>query len=88
MPVYMVERLLPGATMEAVEAIQQAARETSEAFRTEGKPVRYLHSTFTPGESRCRCLFEAPTARVVQELNDAAQIPYSRIVVAIELTIQ
>jgi Protein of unknown function (DUF4242) len=88
MPTYMVERILPGATMETVEAIQEAARRASETFQVEGRPVRYVHSIFTPGETRCRCLFEAPTAQLVQELNDAAQIPYSRIVIAIDLTVK
>jgi hypothetical protein len=51
----------------------------------EGKPVRYLRSTFTPGESRCRCLFEAPNSELVQAVNEAAQIPYNRIMLAVDL---
>jgi len=85
MPTYMVERILPGATMESVEALRQATGATCRAFATEGRPVRYLRSIFTPGDSRCRCLFEAPCADLVRELNESAQIPYSRIVLALEL---
>jgi hypothetical protein len=88
MPVYMVERSLPGATLDCVEAVQRAARETCQAFGDEGKQVRYLRCTFTPGDSRCRCLFEAANADLVQQVNDAAQIPYSRIVMAIDLAMQ
>jgi hypothetical protein len=85
MPVYMVERVLPGATMASVEAIRRAAEEACGAFAAEGKPVRYVRSTFTPGESRCRCLFEAPNVDLVRSVNEAAQVPYSRIVLAVEL---
>jgi hypothetical protein len=39
-----------------------------------------------PGRSRCSCLFEASNEDLVQAVNDMAQIPYSRIVLAVELT--
>jgi len=84
-PVYIVERILPGATMESLEAIQRAAEDTCRAFELEGKVVRYLRSTFVPGESRCWCLFEAASGDLAQEVNDAAQVPYSRIMLAIDL---
>lgn len=59
MAVYMVDRNLPGITMDQLAAAQKAAIETSKRFTTEGKPVRYIRSTFVPSESRCMCLFEA-----------------------------
>lgn len=31
------------------------------------------------------CLFEAPDPQRVQEVNEAAQVPYNRIVVALDL---
>ncbi len=85
MPTYMVERILPGATMASIEAIRQAAEEACRVFAAEGRPVRYLRCIFTPGDSRCRCLFEAPSADLVQAVNEVAQIPYSRIVLAVDL---
>ena len=85
MPTYLVERVLPGATIDAVEAIRYAAQRACDDFAAAGKTVRYLRSTFTPGESRCRCLFQASTVDLIQELNDVAQIPYSRIVLAVDL---
>jgi hypothetical protein len=84
MPLYMVERILPGASIDAVQAIWRAADEACRAFAADGKPVRYLRSTFTPGDSRCRCLFEATNAELVEELNQAAQIPYARIFMAVD----
>jgi hypothetical protein len=88
MPIYLVERSLPGASLECVAAVQQAAKVACQAFADNGNEVRYLYCTFTPGDSRCRCLFEAPNADLVQRVNDAAQIPYSRIVLAIDLPTQ
>lgn len=85
MPVYLVERDLPGATLAQLAAIRDAARVACDRVTTEGTLVRYLRSTFVPGESRCLCLFEALDAQRVREVNEAAQVPYSRIVVALDL---
>ncbi len=86
MPVYMVDRNLPGVTTEQLAAAQKAAIETCQQFTAKGTPVRYLRTTFVPGEARCMCLFEAPNPQNVKELNETAQIPFSRIVEAMDLT--
>ena len=86
MTVYMVDRNLPGVTMDQLAAAQQAAIETSQRFSAEGKAVRYIRSTFVPGEAHCMCLFEAPNASVVREVNETAKIPFTRIVEAHDLT--
>ncbi len=88
MPVYMVERSLPGIKMEQLAAAQKAAIETSEKFTAEGKDVRYIRTTFVPGEAHCMCLFEAPSADRVREVNEAAHIPFTRVVEALDLTPQ
>ena len=85
MPVYMVERSLPGITGEQLGAAQQAAISTSQQFTNRGKPVRYLRSTFVPGEARCMCLFEAPSPEMVKEVNETANLPFTRIVEALDL---
>jgi hypothetical protein len=86
MAVYMVERDLPGVTMEQLGAAQKEAIEKSREFTAEGKDVRYIRSIFVPGEARCMCLFEAPGPDVVKEVNEAAKIPFTRIVEANDLT--
>jgi len=48
MAVYMVERSLPGISMEALAGAQRAAIATSERLSAAGAPVRYLRSTFLP----------------------------------------
>ncbi len=86
MPVYMVDRHLPGITKEKLAAAQKAAIETGQKFTAEGKPVRYIRSMFVPGEARCMCLFEASNPELVKEVNQAANIPFSRVVEAEDLT--
>ena len=86
MAVYMVERELPGVSMDQLAAAQKAAIETGRQFTEEGKNVRYIRTTFVPGEARCMCLFEADNAELVKEVNETAQIPYNRVVEAMDLT--
>lgn len=86
MSVYMVERELPGVTLEQLAAAQQAAIRTGERLTADGKPVRYIRTTFVPGEARCLCLFKAANPELVREANEAAQIPFTRIVEALDLT--
>jgi hypothetical protein len=84
--VYLVDRDLPGSTLAQLEAMQQVAIASSRQFTAAGRPVRYLRSTFILGEARCLCLFEAVDAAVVEEVNQAAQIPFTRVVEALDLS--
>ena len=86
MAVYMVERELPGITMEQLAAAQKAVIETGQKFTEEGKNVRYIRTTFVPTENNCMCLFEADNADLVKEVNETAQIPFKRVVEALDLT--
>ena len=86
MPVFMVERSLPGITMEQLGGAQQAAIATSQQFTKEGTPVRYIRTTFVPGEAHCMCLFEAADAATVKRVNETAQLPFTRIIEALDLT--
>ena len=86
MAVYMVERDLPGITMDQLAAAQQAAIATSAEATREGTPVRYIRSTYVPQEARCMCLFEAADAAAVAGVNVRAGIPFTRVVEALDLT--
>jgi len=72
--------------MDQLGSAQKEAIEKSQQFTADGKEVRYIRSIFVPGESRCMCLFEAPNSEVVKEVNEAAKIPFTRIVEANDLT--
>jgi len=86
MPVYMVDRELPGIKMEQLAAAQKAAIELGQKMTKEGNQVRYIRSAFVPGEAHCMCFFEAASPQLVKELNDAAKIPYKKIAEAMDLT--
>lgn len=86
MPVFMVERDLPGITMEQLAGAQKAAIDTCTELSAKGTRVRYIRTTFVPGEARCMCLFEAPSAERVREANETAGLPFKRIVEALDLT--
>jgi len=86
MTVYIVERELPGITLDQLAGAQRAAISASEQHTAHGNPVRYIRSTFLPAESRCFCLFEAASEQAVREVNVAAKLPFQRIVEALDLT--
>lgn len=86
MGIFMVERSLKGIPMDALAAAQQRAISTAAQFRKKGTAVRYIRTTFVPAEGCCMCLFEAESEDVVKQVNDEAQIPFNRIVAALDLT--
>jgi hypothetical protein len=86
MTTYMVERELEGITMDQLAAAQRRAISTGKDMTAAGKDVRYIRSTFVPGEARCMCLFESSSRAHVEELQAKAQIPFSRVVEALDLT--
>ena len=86
MAVYLVERELKGITMDQLADAQRRAIDTSNEFSAHGRPVRYIRSTFVPGEERSMCLFEASDPDAVRDVNDEAKIPYVRIIEALDLT--
>lgn len=86
MPVYMVERDLPGVGMEQLAAAQKAAIQAGKELTAQGRQVRYIRSTFVPGENKCMCLFEAPNPEHVRDANERARVPFTRIVPAMDLT--
>jgi Nickel responsive protein SCO4226-like len=87
MGVYLVDRDLPGITREGLAAVQRAEISASQQVTTAEQPVRYLRSIFIPGESRCMCLFEAEDEAAVAALNEAAGLPFTRIVEALDLSL-
>jgi len=82
---FLVERYLPGVTPDQLMAAAGSAKQTTAEMTQEGTPVRYLRSTFIPGEDKCFCLFEGPSADSVKTANERAQLPYERIVEAMHV---
>lgn len=88
MSVYIVDRDLPGITLEQLAAAQRAAIETSDRFTGEGRAVRYIRTTWVPDDAHVMCLFEAQSPELVKAVNDEAGIPYTRVLEALDLTPQ
>ena len=86
MTLYLVDRDIPGVTMDQLVAAQRAVIVVSQRFTARGEYVRYIRSTYLPDESRCMCWFEAPSAEAVAEVNEVAKVPFDRILEAIEFT--
>jgi hypothetical protein len=74
--------------MEQLAAAQKKAIQMGKELTAQGREVRYIRSTFVPGENKCMCLFEAPNSEHVREANERAQIPFTRIVAAEDLNPQ
>lgn len=85
MALFLVERNLPDIDAEGLAGAQRAAIAASERLSAEGRPLRYIRSTFIPGEDRCFCLFESSDAATVAEGNRAAGLPFERVMAAQDL---
>jgi hypothetical protein len=83
MPRYLVERHLPGFSPNQLPGAAALAKSASDAMAQEGTPVRYLRSTFIPGEDKCYCLFEAPSPEAVRAANERAGLPFERVLEAV-----
>jgi hypothetical protein len=79
-----VDRDLPGITPESMALLQRAELSASQQLTAPGQAVRELRSLFIVGEARYICLFEAED-EAVATLNEAAQLPFTRIVAALDL---
>ncbi len=85
MPIYAVQRKLPGITLDQLAGAQKKVIETSDQFTRDGQPVKYIRSNFYPKDSKCTCLFEGPDAKVVQQVNETAAIPFDTIEEVLDL---
>ncbi len=82
MPLYIVERHLPGLTTSQLKAAASQAKKVTTEMAEEGVPVRYRRSTYVPTEQKCVCLFDGPSADVVRQANERANLPFERILEA------
>lgn len=79
MPSYLVESYL-AATPAAVDDARERARRSAEL----GVGVRYLRTTFLPGDETILHLFEAPSMEALDEAGRRAALQFERIVEAVE----
>ena len=81
----VAERNLKGIWMDQLADAQKRAIECAAQASKAGKPVKYLHSTFVPETGVCMCLFEAESAADVEQVNREANVPFTRVLPAMDL---
>lgn len=86
MPMYLVERYWPGVTAGLLRQGLERCRQVIEEMRGQGTDIRDISCTLIPGEEVVFSLYEGPSAQVIRQLNERADVPVSRIVQAIEIS--
>ena len=85
MQTFVAERNLKGITMDQLADAQKRAIECADRTSRTGRSVKYLHSTFVPETGVCMCLFEAESAADVEQVNREANVPFTRVLPAMDL---
>lgn len=85
MTFFLAERELPNLSPEKIEILLRAVVTYCQQGTAQGKPVRYMGSIYLPGDARVLSLFEALEAGDVRFVNEAAQLPFTRITAAFQL---
>ena len=86
MPLFAVERDLSQVPPERFRIELKSLVAACVRLKNAGKQVRYISSAVFPAEARGICLFGAEQPQWIQEANDAAGLPYTRIFAMLDLT--
>jgi hypothetical protein len=83
-PTYLVESYLPRSEAGSLDDLAARARRAAEAMTRSGMPIRYLRCTFLPEDEYWLLLFDAHSLEAVDEAARQAEIPYERIIEAVD----
>ncbi len=81
---FLVESYLPGKRATEARAAGLRAHAAAEAVTGEGRPVRYVRTTFLPEDETCFHVFEALSLEAVHEVGRRARLKPLRVVAAVE----
>ena len=83
---YLVERYIPGDSVEDVRAAVGRLVAAVAEMAAEGTCVRYVRSTVIWADETCFCEFEAATREAVEWANERANVSFARILPAVRLS--
>jgi hypothetical protein len=82
---FLVERYLPPAAVDGLAASVARVARLCADHDPAASGVQYLHSSYLPTEDTCFCLFRAPSAEAVRQINSQADFALDRITCAVLL---
>jgi hypothetical protein len=85
MATYLVERYLPGASLDTIEGAADRVRAAVQELNARGTAIRYLGSTFVPEEEACFCHFEGSSLDAVVAANERAGVAFARVLAAVSV---
>jgi hypothetical protein len=80
---YIVERYVPGISVEKARSWSRRIRAVAGQMAADG--VRYRGSRLILEDEACLCEFEGPSADAVAAANERAEVPFARIVSAVDV---
>lgn len=82
---FLVEHYWPGITPGLFEAACQRVRVRVDEIAGEGLRIRFVHSTLVADEESAFCVFEAESAAAVEEAYARAEVPFERVLDALQI---
>ena len=82
---FLVEHYWPGITPGMFEAACRRVRLRVDEIAGEGLRIRFVHSTLVAHEESAFCVFEAESAAAVEEAYARAEVPFERVLDALQI---